>query len=337
MKKTLILLLPLLVGIGVTSLWGQVSTDSIARLTAIIGTGSLVERAEATWELQKVPIEALPSVTQATVIGEFERLNTLMRANQRVPGIEGLQGESFGEYYASLSEIVYAIDSPAAVRALASSAGGGVGLLQKAAEAGDDIIPLLAERIRDRFEAGDALETMGYAWFWADSTGIALSGRSRTTIMQHLVAATAEVPLQSAAALALENTRDPAFLDLARFLLTQNETESAGYFLERFTIPALEAVAAARSDNQLAESASRALAAICSGVASGRKHGACQSLASELSSALRHLRDGRPQPGHNVLESYLKNAAGALRSGAISEQEHLVMTGAVRGLLARHR
>ncbi|HLM67580.1 MAG TPA: hypothetical protein VK358_08645, partial [Longimicrobium sp.] len=273
----------------------------------------------------------LPDAARRAVIDAFLVLNHQLRSEAPIPGIEELGYEDLGEYYLSLATMVYAFDTPAARLALAQSAGGSAGMQRRAARAGDEAIPLLAERIRDGYEPGDALETMAFAWFWADSTGAPLSERSRGIILDHLFAASRGngYELLRSLPVALGHARDPLLLPLARETLARLGAGEQAVWSEMANeaIPAMEAAASRMPAEALAGRLNRSVGAICSDAAPGARNGACRAMRNLAETARGHIRAGRTGPASEVLSALTARAAQALAAGALSADEHALIRG----------
>lgn len=318
----------------------QTPQDSLAAWTQRLRTGRLVERLIAAEKLAGEAPASLPPQTREVVLAAFLQLNRELRSDQEVPGIEELGPEDLGAYYSALATLVYAFDTPEAQRALALSAGGSAGMLRRAAKAGDEVFPLLVERIRDGYAAGDALETMALAAFWADSTGTPLSDAARSTLVQQLNAATRSpnYDLLRSAAEAMRILKNPAYLPLARdferrAVAADERLLSAALRID--VLPALAAAAAQLSPADLAGHSLRVLELLCLDVASGPRRGACTSLQNEYEAAIRHLRGGRTVPARNLLHSVIQRAAQARASGAVTEDEQALIAGGARQVLER--
>ena len=107
------------------------------------------------------------------MIAELVRLHAGMMSGSQQNPSEG--GELFADYYMNLVSEVAALRTKDAGVALAPAVAVSSGIARFVARQGDAgvaaVIPVLAQG----YEVSSALETLGFAWFWADSTASPLS------------------------------------------------------------------------------------------------------------------------------------------------------------------
>ena len=320
---------------------GQAPAESIAVWTERLRSGSLTDRADAIGKLAAQNPQLLPSGTRDAIVAELRRINDATLNDAPIDGIDALNSEAFGEYYLDLSATAARFGTPEANRALVLSVGISRGAQRRAARLGDAAIPVLQQMIDRDFEPADALETMALAWFWSDSTGAALSDESRLAITQAIVTAvrSPSAKLRSGVAGALYLIGDPAFLPLAQGAAAlaqanQDPDLDAGYIRIR-ALPTLESALQRLSPIDDAERTNRVLRLLCAAPSSGPRRGACESLQNQLDDALAQLRAGRGTAAVNVLNAVADRADTALRDGAITDDEHALIAGGVRQVVAR--
>jgi len=267
----------------------QTLADSVAAWTTTLESGTLSQRVTAVGHLAHVQLAELPPTTRSALIAELSRLNDAMLNDQPIDGAADLGGEGFGEYYLSLATTVAQFNTDEANRALILSVGVSLGTERKAAELGDEAVPVLADMIDHHYQAGDAVETLALAWFWSDSTGAPLSDASRRTIIRRLTQGTHSdsFDVRLSTETALEQIRDPGFLPLAR----SYETRIAGpepniaRLVRIEAIPSLEQAAASLTRAQQLDRTGRILTLLCGAPDSAPPAAICAALTAQLDSA----------------------------------------------------
>jgi hypothetical protein len=332
-----VLLLSMIAGRSVEA---QVISDSITAWTELLRNGGLPQKAAAAARLAAVEPTILPSATRDVVLDVFVQLNTAMRTGVGVPGADQLGEEGLGEYYLTLAMMTYTFDTPQARRALALSAGGSAGVLRRAAKQGDDVIPLLVDRIRDGYAVGAALQTLALAWFWADSVSGPLSARSRALIVGSLATAAQSQSYESrrGVATALMLSGDPVFLPLASWLEGRASASGDALIasaLHYDVIPTLEKEGNNLRIEELARRILRVLTASCFGADNGPRRGACESLQNIVTEAIAHLWAGRTQAARNAFESVIRRSDQALGSNVLSAVEYVLVADGARMILLR--
>ncbi len=323
----------------------QGTADSVAFWTRTMQLGpTLAARDEALAYLKNIAPRALPAETQRVLIAELNRVHQALKAGTPV-GAPGEVPEAFDEYYETLVLVVASLDTKESALALLSAVAVSSGVARQGAQLGDTAVTLLIQQLHSATEADEHIavfQSLGLAWFWADSTGRPLSDRSRTLITAALTDATLTGVHGDMLGvdLALEAMHDPAFLPLAERLHDFAATRGVlGRSTEVSTrtdrIPALTALAASRSTTSLAAGLARITSAVCGTDAAGRRHGACQSIANDLAAASRHLAEGRTTPARNGFESVGKKLDAAHAAGAFSDAEHALLAGNVALVLQR--
>lgn len=317
----------------------QAPADSIAVWTQQLQSGTLPDRVHGMGRLAGLNPRTLPAATQQAIVAELSRINEALENNVPVQGATALGSEGFGEYYLDLARTARGLGTPEANRALILSVGVSLGMARRAARLGDGAIPSLAHMIDQNYQPDGALETLGLAWFWADSTGAPLSDASRLVIMHELFAASHNPSPDFGAGVgaALRWIGDPAFLPLAQ-AITDRAQASGNVFLgyyRRETLPALTAALNKVGPLAAAERTRRVLGLLCSGTVSGPRQGACESLGNELDAAIKHLRAGSTRPAANVLEAVAHRAEDALAIGALTQDEATLIAGGARQVIAR--
>lgn len=324
----------------------QVPVDSVPIWTRTVQVGpSLAARDAALSKLASLRPTSLPAETQRVLIEELNRVHQVMKTGGTVSDPDQ-NSEAFAEYYDTLVMVVSAFETREAALALlpavAVSAGVSASVVM---QLGDTVVSLLVQQLGSTTEDDDhiaVLQTLGYAWFWADSLRSPMSDRSRALLTAALTSATGSgsVPDMLGVDLALLVIGDPAFLPLAQQL--HDVAATAGYFgqpVERgtrgSTIPGLAALAASRSTTSLATGLARIVTAVCGNDAAGRRNGACQSIANDVAAASTHLSSGRTTPARNGFESVGKKIDKAYADGAFSDAEHALLAGNVAMVLRR--
>jgi len=317
----------------------QAPAESIAVWTQQLQTATLADRLYGMGRLAGQRPQSLPAATQQAIVAELSRINDALENNVPIDGATELGPEGFGEYYLDLARTARSLGTPEANRALILSVGVSLGIQRRVARLGDAAIPSLAHMIDQRYEPQGALETLGLAWFWADSTSAPLSNASRLVIVRELFAASHNPDPDFSAGIgaALRWIGDPAFLPLAQAITDQAQA-SGNVFLGYYKIETLPALTAALT--RLGPLAStvrtrRLLGVLCSGTVSGPRQGACESLANELDAAIAHLQAGRTRPAANVLEAVAHRADDAVAIGALTQDEATLIAGGARQVIAR--
>jgi hypothetical protein len=310
--------------------------DSIGAWTRRLRAGTFAEKSSAVERLRSAGGGALPSVTQDAIVAELTRVNA---ATARLPGSEEYDTEAAAEYGMDLAILAYEIHSRAATRALVPWIGMSTGFARRVATLGDEVIPLLADMAVEGPERTFALETMGYAWFWSDSTGAPLSDGSRTLILRSIMAAAADGTLRArlGAVRSVAATKDPAFHALAlAWAATRGFTASARLrqALQDGAIPTLERAEAAATPAQLAGRFERALAIACS-IGPRTRRTFCQPVQSTALAATREVGHGRYSDARQSFLRIAARADEALRIGVLSRNEHALIAGTARRLAER--
>lgn len=323
----------------------QTTADSVAYWTRIMQVGpTLAARDQALAYFKYLVPRVLPAETQRVLIAELDRVHRALKAGTDV-GAPGEIPEAFDEYYETLVLLVGSFETRESDLALLSAVAVSGGVSRRVVQLGDTAVALLVQQLHSATEADEHIalfQSLGLAWFWADSTGRPLSDRSRAQITAALTTGTLSGAHGDMLGvdLALQAIRDPAFLPLAQKLHAVAATRGVlGRSTEVSTrldrIPGLTALAAARSTASLAYGLVRLVTAVCGSDAMGRRHGACQSLANEVAAASDHLAHGRTTPARNGFEAVGKQIDQAYAAGAFSDAEHALLAGNVTMVLQR--
>jgi hypothetical protein len=317
----------------------QSQADSVATWTQAVTSGSLLEKAEGVAQLARIPVANLPAQTRLVLTNELNRIGQLLD-NGGVPGAETLGEEGLGEYYLDLAMTVAQLPGESAQRALIHAIDAGLGFQRRVARLGDAIVPELARMAEAGNTRAEALETMALAWYWADSTGAALSDASRQTILLALLAApeSDDYGVRRSAPEAFAMLGNPIFLPVAEAALAgalARDEELVAGALEAEVIPFLRGRVGQRTPAQQGAELQRAVGLLCAGVTSGPRNGACTSLTNELATGIRHLDAQRTQPARNVLTAVARNMDGFRDRGVFDSFEHALIAGGVRNLLTR--
>ena len=322
----------------------QSPADSVARWTQALQSGSDSAKIEAldrlAGMLAGMPAQQWPRATQTALLAELNRLHTALLSGVSVaPGT----AEDHGEYYMTLAGLVAGMRTREAALALVPAVEVGTGIQQRVARyGGDDVVAPLVALVAKRYSVVDALETLGFVWFWADSTGSALSETSRGVIISTLAAAAAsgEDSQIMGATAALGRMKNPSLLPLASVM--RNATIAQGGLgnfargnLDREIIPALSAAQSARSNAALLEGVARMVAVICASPSTSQRHGTCQSTVNDVATSAEHLSAGRNGPARNVLNTITDRLLRAKGSGEFTDTEYALLTGDLAALLAR--
>lgn len=345
-RATLLIAIGLLafLSVGTETLAAQTSADSIARWTQSLQSGSDSAKIEAldrlAGMLARMPAQQWPRATQAALLAELNRLHTALLSGVSVtPGT----AEDHGEYYMTLAGVVAALRTREAALALVPAVEMGTGIQQRVARyGGDAVVAPLVALVAKRHSVADALETLGLVWFWADSTGSALSDASRGLIISTLAtaAASGEDSQILGATAALDRMKNPSLLPLAGVVRSATVAQGGlGNFarsdLDGKIIPALSVAQAARSNLGLLEGLARMVAVICASPSTGQRHGTCQSTTNEVATALEQLNAGRNGPARNMLNAIADRLLRAKGSGDFTGTEYALLTGDLAALLAR--
>ncbi|MFW6202528.1 MAG: hypothetical protein ACOC8B_08110 [Gemmatimonadota bacterium] len=317
------------------------SGDSIAAWTATLRFGTLPDRIAAAGKIGLHPDPtSLPADTRRALIDELARIGQALLYGRTVPGEEGVDAESMGEYFLDLSTTTAHFAAREARLALVYAVAVSRGVQRRVARLGDDAVPPLLEMRRRGFSAGAALETLGLVWLRSDRTGAPLAFESRASILRTLLAGVADDDFgtRTGAVTALGLTRDPAFLPLAVHREAIERRTGRTYIanvLADDVIPVLEAAAAGLTAMESLAGTVRMLRLICDDAEPGARHGACTAIDNRFDAAIEHLRSGRTDAARNVLESAIRHADSALDVGAFSSDEHALIAGGVRLTLNR--
>ena len=328
-----------------TTVSAQATADSVAYWTRIMQVGpSLAARDEALAYLSNIPPRQLPAETQRVLIAELDRVHRALKAGTDV-GAPGEIPEAFDEYYETLVLVVGTFGTKEAALALLSAVAVSSGVSRQVAQLGDTAVALLIQQLYSATEADEHMgvfQSLGLAWFWADSTGRPLSDRSRAQITAALTtgALSGAHGDMLGVDIALEAMRDPAFLPLAQRLHDFAATQGVlGHSTEVNTrldrIPELAARVASRSTASLAAGLARIGTAVCGNDAAGRRQGACQSITNDIATASGHLAKGQTTPARNGFESVGRKIDDAFKAGAFSDAEHALLAGNVAMVLQR--
>jgi hypothetical protein len=318
----------------------QAAPDSITAWTARLQSGTLEMRVDAAGKLAAQDPASLPAPTRSALIAELQRVNGSLLATGTVEGASNLGGETFAEYYLDLVIPVSHFRTVAAAQVLVHSVGVGRGVQRRVARHGDAIVPELAAMVKSGHEAGDALETLALAWFWADSTRTALSTSSQIAVVDaFLMATTAEdYSLLRASADALLLTGDPALLPVAEVLeiraLNAGQSLLASA-LRRNTIPGLRAMANRATPAQLAARVSRTIGVACLAAGPGEGRAACTAAQAHVASAQRDLAGGRASAARANLRAAVAQADRARAERTLTPGEHALVAGGARMVLDR--
>jgi hypothetical protein len=305
---------------------------------------TLAARDAALAKLASLSAATLPAETRRVLVAELNRVHLALKAGTAI-GAAGEDEGAFSDYYTTLVLVVAAIETPEAALALVPAVAVSGGVARQVAQRGDTAVALLVQQLLSASQPDEhaaLLESLGLAWFWADSTGSPLSDRSRAQIVAALTAAGLSgahddmIGIQAA----LEKIRDPGFLPLAQrvydFAATRGVLgRSTVVTMEDNVIPPLTALAASRSPASLASGLARMVTAVCGTDATGRRNGACQSLTNDVAAASKHLTNGQTTPARNGFESVAKKIAKAYADGAFSDAEHALLAGNVAMVLQR--
>ena len=313
----------------------------MVRWTSALQSGTDAEKTAAVDGLSRLPAQTLPRGTVLALLSELGRVHQGL-LNGTAVTILGAE-EDHGEFYLQLVLTIAELRTPEAALALVPAIAVSGSVERRVARYGGDAVvaPLIA-LVERRYSDDDALETLGLLWFWADSTGSALSDGSRSMILSTLgAAAMTGAHRQMLGVLgALREMRLPSLLAMAQVLRTVAVAQGdVGHFtvyeLDNDVLPFLTAAAASRTDLQLVQSVSRMLAAICGLPTTGRRQGTCQSATNHVATAARHFENGRYGPARNVYGSAAAELKRAADSGDLTPAEYAMLSGDLLALLAR--
>lgn len=328
-----------------TTATAQAAAGSVAAWTRTVQVGpTLAARDSALAKLASLPVATLPTETRRVLVAELNRVHLALKAGTAI-GAVGEDEAPFSDYYTTLVLVVAGIETPEAALALVPAVAVSGGVARQVAQRGDTAVALLVQQLQSATQPDEhaaLLESLGLAWFWADSTGSPLSDRSRAQIVAALSAASLSAAYADMVGMevALRTIRDPGFLPLAQqvraFALTQGvRGRGTVVSMEDDVIPPLTALAASRSTASLANGLARMITAVCGNDPAGRRNGACQSLTNGVAAASKHLANGRTTPARNGFESIGKKIDQAYADGAFSAAEHALLAGNVAMLLQR--
>ncbi len=316
----------------VTPARAQSVADSVPVWTAQLLTGTTEDRAAALRRLETTDIRTLPEATHQAILAELRRLTTFIYDGNYA--IDPADGESAGEYYMALVGAGAAIETDEAYRELLPSVSVSLGVGRRVARLGDWAVPRLVDQMRTR-QGIWGLATLGFAWFWADSTGAPLSNESRNLIVTTFmsVAAADSMELYIGLIRGISESGDPAFLPLARTIRdnldsTQMFERNRRRTLEDDVIPALSAREAASTPASLAAGVARMIDAICYERPAGAERGMCESLRNTFATAQAHLAAGRITPARNSFDTVTRTAERAAADGVLTVlQRGLIVDG----------
>jgi hypothetical protein len=326
------------------TLTAQAPADSIAAWTQALRDGSAGQRSHAASMLAAQDPGSLPPATRQVIVAELRRVNDARLNRRPLQGLAELDGETMVEYYLDLAVPAAHFGDPEARLATVHSVGVSRGHQRRAARLGDAAVPVLADMIAKGYQAQDALEAMGLAWFWADSTGATLSDPSRRQILEAFTNAlgSGDFGIRLGLADALDLSREPAFLPLAEELL-RRETERRRQVrvptvrpgLETRTLPTLRTAVAQLRPDELAQGTLQLVEIVCEGATHGARRGTCEALQHDLATARQLLERDSADPARNVLEAAANRADHALSTGVLTPEEHALIAGGIRTIIAR--
>lgn len=340
-RRTIGLLVVGLLCLTPTRTLAQVGVDSVAHWTATMQTGTLAARDAALAGLGALPLEALPAETRRVLVAELVRLNQALMTGSAV-GAPGENEELIDDYYMALVGVVARFGTQDAALALAPAVTVSTGVSRRVARFGDAAVAALMPLLARRYNEDDVLETLGLVWFWADSTGSALTDSSRVQIVAALTRAAASGVDRDMLGLegALLQIKDPAFLPLAEKIRSVAATQGARgrstvVSMDDDVIPLLTSLATSRPPGALANGLARVILAVCGNEAAGRRNGACHSITNGVAAASKHLEKGQMKPARNGFESVGKKIDEAFADGAFTDAEHALLAGNVAMVLQR--
>jgi hypothetical protein len=318
----------------------QVPADSIPAWTARLQTGTLDGRAGAAGKLAAQDPASLPAATRTALIAELSRVNRSLRETGTVEGAYDLGGETFAEYYLDLVITVSHFRTPDAVNALVHSVGVGRGVQRRVARHGDAVVPELTGLVRSGHQRGDALQTLGLAWFWADSTQATLAPESEVLILDAFVLASTsdDYALLRATGDALVLSGEPAFLPLVELVEARAVQEGHNFVLlavRQRAAPALTRIADRVTPAELAQRVARVVGATCRRAAPGAGRTACESAHAQLTSARADLSARRTAAARARLQAVVEQTGRARGAGALTEAEHALIAGGAGLVLDR--
>lgn len=331
---------------GSVSLAGaQRNADSVAVWTRDLRTGILRERADALAALTRDSVPTLPRATRDALVAELARMHASMLAEPR--GGSTYHGELFADYYLKLVNAVAALRTRDASLALAPAVAVSDGVARRVARLGDAGVDAVVALLGRRYEVSAMLQTLGLAWFLADSTHAVLSERSRARIVLALIDAAASDSSDDmvGAAMGIESAGDPAFIPIATAMRDRVDTISAigeisASSLDATVIPALTRIAATRSTAEIIGGAGRAMTASCvprrstATKAGQKRRETCASLARDFVPArvVRDERGGKARAGLDALRTRIELAFAA---GSLTRGEHDMLAGNVAMVVRR--
>ncbi len=324
--------------LGRTPLPAQTLADSVSAWTATLESGTLLQRVTAVAHLADVQLAGLPPATRSALTAELARLNDAMLKNQPIDGAPDLGSEGFGEYYLDLATTVARFNTAEANRALILSVGVSLGTERRAAEMGDDAVPVLADMIDHHYQSGDALETLALAWFWSDSTGAPLSDASRLTIVRRLAQATHSdsFDVRLSTETALQEIKDPAFLPLAGAFTgaMAGPEPNIARLLRVEATPALDSAGALLSRASRLDKTGRILRLLCGAPDSAPPAATCTVLTAQLDSAHDLLALNTLDEAVIHLDRLATALDAAVSVGALTADDSVFIAGGAKAVIA---
>ncbi len=324
--------------LGRTPLPAQTLADSVSAWTATLESGTLLQRVTAVAHLADVQLAGLPPATRSALTAELARLNDAMLNKQPIDGAPDLGSEGFGEYYLDLATTVARFNTAEANRALILSVGVSLGTERRAAEMGDDAVPVLADMIDHHYQSGDALETLALAWFWSDSTGAPLSDASRLTIVRRLAQATHSdsFDVRLSTETALQEIKDPAFLPLAGAFTgaMAGPEPNIARLLRVEATPALDSAGALLSRAQRLDKTGRILRLLCGAPDSAPPAATCTVLTAQLDSAHDLLALNTLDEAVSHLDRLATAVDAAVSVGALTADDRVFIAGGAKAVIA---
>lgn len=302
----------------------QTSPDSVATWSAALSSGSLQERATAAANLAQV--SPLPASGQRAVLNELERLN----AQRRIAGTRW--ADDVWEYWMALVQSAAGIPTDEARVALVPALSVSPGVARRVARGGDVVVPLIIERLVDRHDADRALVTLGYAWYWADSTGSPLTDASRGRILNTWIAAAGDTAFELRLGLsdALDAAGDATLLPLAELLQRQTAGQPGPDVLGgdiAHAVSHLRALVGKMSTGDLVARTERTYRLLCMDAPVARRRGYCNQLVNDFREVARHIERGQVEPARNGLASLQKSADRVFADGVLATVEHGLVVG----------
>lgn len=297
----------------------QGSVDSISVWTRMLATGTADDRAVAVARLGEAA--TLPPETENAIIAEMHRVN------DKLLHVSEPWDEAMSEYWMALAILTSRIPRRDARLELIPAIGISTGMGRRVATLGDDALPGLLRVIASGVDVPPALNALGYVWFWADSTGSALTDVTRASIvhawMDAVVAGDTAYHLRLGVQDGIEAAGDPALVPLLNIILNMPSVSDDPVLFER-TWRARERLAARARGLPLPNllgTVERATRALCRADVPAARKIYCDQLRATFGGLAKHVDAAQAKPARDDLDALVDITERARMWETITEYE----------------